>query len=93
MEKENVAKKLSSLTAAKATVSGPIIHFDPGDFAKILARIDKPIVIISYNGWISKKYRYMTAYKGFTFCTRSRDSLLLPDNVEVIEALKLYSSG
>ena len=90
---KNAGKKLPVLTAAKASVSGPVIQLDPGDFARVLARIDEPIVVKSHTGRISRKYKYMTSYKGFTFCTGSRESLLLPDNVEVIEARKLCSPG
>jgi|GEM_PF-3298717 len=88
---EIYSEKPAFLRAAKVSVSGAVIQIEPDDFAGILARINNPIVVKSFSGRISKTYRYLTSYKGFTFCTRSRESLLLPNDVEVIETRKLYS--
>ena len=82
-------EKSIALMTEKMTVSGPVIHLEPTQFARILARIDEPVVVVSENRWPGKGQRYLTTYKGFVFCTGTKESLLLPDNVEVIRAGKI----
>ena len=73
--------------------SGAIVQVVPGEFGRILSRIEKALVIVSYGGWPTKSYKYLTAYKGFIFYTKSKTSLLLPGNIQKIAADKVWIPG
>lgn len=74
----------AAITASAIKTYGAIIQVEPGEFAKILSRMDKPVVIVGRGGWPSRIHKYMTAYGGFVFCTKSRESLVLPADIETI---------
>jgi hypothetical protein len=67
---------------------GPIICVEPQDFLAILEKAEKPLVVQSPSGLLTK-YKYLTSYKGLTFFTKSKDSLLIPGSVEMITAKKI----
>ncbi|MCL0082182.1 hypothetical protein M1O14_00405 [Dehalococcoidia bacterium] len=70
--------------------SGAIIRVEPGEFQKILSRVDEPLVVRAEGGWRTKNYQYLTAYKGLIFHTKSQSELLLPSRVEMISADKIW---
>jgi len=70
--------------------SGAIIRLEPDDFVKVLARASKPLVVITKGGFIKPNYQYLTAYKGLIFFTKSPTELMLPGDVEVITAQKIW---
>ena len=77
--------------AAKAkAVLGPKITVEPIDFLRILAQLQKPVVIVNNPGSIglSKTWQYMTSYKGFLFHTVSKRQLELGD-CEIYETKKM----
>lgn len=67
---------------------GPIICVEPQDFLAILEKAEKPLVVQSPSGFMTK-YKYLTSYKGLTFFTKSKDPLLIPGSVEMITAKKI----
>lgn len=67
---------------------GPIVCVEPQEFLAILERIEKPLVVHSPSGFLTK-YKYLTSYKGLTFFTKSKDALLIPGSVETITAKKI----
>lgn len=67
---------------------GPIICVEPQDFLAILEKAEKPLVVQSPSGLMTK-YKYLTSYKGLTFFTKSKDPLLIPGSVEMIRAKKI----
>ena len=67
---------------------GPIVCVEPQDFLVILEKAEKPLVIQSPSGLMTK-YKYLTSYKGLTFFTKSKDPLLIPGSVDVITAKKI----
>ena len=67
---------------------GPIICVEPQDFLAILEKAEKPLVVQSPSGLLTK-YKYLTSYKGFTFFTKSKEALLIPASVETITAKKI----
>jgi hypothetical protein len=69
--------------------SGAIVRVEPDDFLDILARCSDPIVVQSPPGFFTK-HKYLTSYKGLFFCAKSRDPLMIPLNVEIINAKKIY---
>jgi hypothetical protein len=77
--------------ATRAT--GVIVRVSPEDFANILRRSDKPLVVAATGGFISTNYQYLTSYKGLAFFTKSNEPLILPPTVELIEAEKIWIPG
>jgi hypothetical protein len=69
--------------------SGAIVEVEPDDFQKIIAKTQAPLVIRAVEGRRTKKYKYLTEYKGLVFHTESRSELLLPSRVEIISAKQI----
>ena len=67
---------------------GAIVCVEPQEFLGILERIEKPLVVHSPSGLLTK-CKYLTNYKGLTFFTKSKDALLIPASVEMITAKKI----
>ncbi len=67
---------------------GPIICVEPQDFLGILKKTEKPLVVHSPSGFLTR-YKYLTSYKGLTFFTKSKEALLIPASVETITAKKI----
>jgi hypothetical protein len=70
--------------------SGAIVKVDPNDFRKIMAKIDAPLVVRAEGGFLSRKYQYLTAYKGLIFYTKSPSELPFGSGVEMILAEKIW---
>ena len=68
---------------------GPMVEVEPGDFLKILSRIEKPIVIKGRCSIMSHKIRYLTSWQGLYFTARC-DELQLPANAVLIHARKIW---
>ncbi len=83
-----VAAAAAIANAIKA--SGVVVNISAADFMKILSKVENPLVIYSEGGFFSTKYRYLVSYKGFAFFTKSLTPLLLPSQVEVIVAEKIW---
>jgi len=80
--------------AAAAAVSnaikamGPVILLEPEDFLSILRKMDRPIVVHSPSGFMTK-YKYLTTYRGLYFACKSKEPVTLPVSVEAIFARKI----
>lgn len=70
--------------------SGAIVKVDPNDFRKIMEKIDEPLVVRAEGGFLSRKYQYLTAYKGLIFYTKSPSELPFRSDVEMILAEKIW---
>ncbi len=66
--------------------SGVLVRVTPEDFAAILRRTVKPLVVTSTGGLFSTSYKYLTSYKGLAFHTKSPTPLILPGDAEVVRA-------
>ncbi|MBH8553643.1 hypothetical protein I8751_14935 [Nostocaceae cyanobacterium CENA357] len=83
--------------AAQPTAIGGRIFTERGtgvcvkleDFLAILSKCEQPLVIFTSEGFFTKIYKYVTAYKGFVFFTESLDKLEFGSNVEIIYAQSL----
>jgi hypothetical protein len=73
--------------------SGAIVSLEPDEFNKILAKSEKPLVVIARGGLVKPNYQYLTAYKGLIFFTTSKTELLLPGSAEVILSRKIWIPG
>jgi hypothetical protein len=66
--------------------SGVLVNVSPEDFAAILRRADKPLVVAAQGGFFSTSYKYLTSYKGLAFYTKSPAPLVLPVDAEIVRA-------
>ena len=66
--------------------SGVLVNVSPQDFAAILRRTEKPLVVTAQGGFFSTSYKYLTSYKGLAFYTKSPAPLILPADVELVKA-------
>lgn len=66
--------------------SGVLVSVTPEDFAAILRRTERPLVVASQGGFFTTSYKYLTSYKGLAFYTKARVALVLPSDAEVVRA-------
>ncbi|HEV7903984.1 MAG TPA: hypothetical protein VGO96_09095 [Pyrinomonadaceae bacterium] len=69
--------------------SGVLVTVTPEDFAAILRRTERPLVVAAQGGLFSTHYKYLTSYKGLAFYTKSPAPLMLPMGAEVVNAKSL----
>ena len=82
------AAEMETANAIKA--SGAVIRMEPNDFDAILRKSESPLVVRAEGGVFSRKYHYLTSYKGLVFYTRTQTPLLLPPKAELIAARKIW---
>lgn len=85
------AARAAVANAIKA--SGAIVRVESDDFQKIMAKVDAPLVVRAEGGFLSKGYKYLTAYKGLIFYTRSPSEISFKSSVEIILAKKIWIPG
>ena len=73
--------------------SGAIVRLAPEEFTKVLARSDKPLVVVAEGGIFSTNYQYLVSYKGLAFFTRAETQLTLPQDAEVVIASRIWIPG
>ena len=73
--------------------SGVVVRIQPEDFVKIVGKVDKPLVVSSEGGIFSRKYQYLTSYKGFAFFTKSSQPIQFSSGVEIVMARKIWIPG
>jgi hypothetical protein len=56
------------------------------DFMAIVSKSEDALVIVTTEGFFTKIYKYVTAYKGFVFFTESLNRLEFASNIEIIHA-------
>jgi hypothetical protein len=66
--------------------SGVLVSVEPEEFAAILRRTERPLVVAAQGGFFSPHYKYLTSYKGLAFYTKSRTPLVLPAGAEIVNA-------
>ena len=69
---------------------GPICQIDPVNFLELLERDESPVVVSAIGGIFSREYRYLTAYKGLYFFTKSPEPLPFPPETEIVTARRLW---
>ncbi|UCD18275.1 MAG: hypothetical protein JSV44_05020 [Candidatus Zixiibacteriota bacterium] len=87
------AAAAAAAVANAIRASGAIIKMDPAEFQKIAYRCEKPLVVTARGGWMNRKYRYLTGYKGLIFYTESKTPLQFQTGVEFINAEKIWIPG
>jgi hypothetical protein len=84
------AEAVAAAIANAIKASGVVVRVRPEDFANILRRVDKPLVIYSRGGFFDTKHHYLISYKGFAFYTKTSEQIDLPRSIEVIIAEKIW---
>jgi hypothetical protein len=70
--------------------SGVLVRVDPGEFMKIVRRVENPLVVVARGGFFSRGFQYLTSYKGLVFFAKSPDPLTLPPGIEIVEAGSIW---
>ena len=73
--------------------SGVVVRVAPEEFTKIVSRMKAPLVVIAEGGLFTTSYRYLASYKGLAFYTKSRTTLSLPTDVEIVTADRIWIPG
>jgi hypothetical protein len=84
----NGAGAAGAAAAEAQKAIGAIVFVEPEDFLGIVRKEERPLVVHSPSGLLTK-YKYLTSYKGLTFFTKSKEPLLIPGSVETITAKKI----
>ena len=90
---EAASAAAAAAIAQAIKASGVIVRVSPDDFENILRKSERPLVICSTGGFISKNFQYMTSYKGFAFFTKCPAPLMFSPKVEIIVAAKIWIPG
>ena len=70
--------------------SGAIVRVAASDFAAILEKAEKPLVVYAEGGFLSTRYQYLTGYKGLVFYTKARTPFEFSSEVELVVAQKIW---
>jgi len=81
----------AAILANAIKASGSIVRVEPEVFARLLGRVDKPLVVYMQGGFFSKNHQYLTSYKGLTFYTKSGEQIDVPKSAEIIVAEKMWT--
>ena len=73
--------------------SGAIIRTEPSEFQKILSKSESPLIVTALGGVFSKKFQYLTNYKGLHFFCKSSTPIRLPSDAEIVQSKKIYIPG
>jgi hypothetical protein len=73
--------------------SGAIVRVEPDDFRSLLRRHEAPLVVHALGGFLVRKHRYLSSYKGLAFYTQSAEPVELPVRCELVEARSFWMPG
>lgn len=73
--------------------SGVIITLTPEDWLNIVNKQTEPLVVRSEIGFFTKRFAYLTSYKGLAFYTTSLNALILQPGTELIQAKTIWIPG
>jgi hypothetical protein len=80
----------AAAVAQAIKASGVLVRVEPGEFMKIVGRVENPLVVMAKGGLFNRGYQYITSYKGLAFLTKSPDPLTLPPRAEIVEAGSIW---
>jgi hypothetical protein len=81
---------IAAAIANAIKASGVVVRVEPEDFARIVNRTEKPMVIYSKGGLFTTKHQYLVSYKGFAFYTKTSSEIVLSSSVEVVNARSIW---
>jgi ketopantoate hydroxymethyltransferase len=71
--------------------SGVLVRLEAGEMQKVLARMDRPaVVVVSHTGVFTKKNQYLTSWRGLAFYCKTTQELPLPSCAEVVAAKTIW---
>jgi hypothetical protein len=85
-EMATAAAAAAAAIANAIKASGVLVRVEPREFVKILARANSPLVVMAEGGLFSTNFQYLMSYKGLAFFTKSKETLALPADAEVVRA-------
>jgi hypothetical protein len=88
-----VAAAAAAAIAQAIKASGTIVRMRPGEFRKLVARQEQPLVVYTTGGMIRKNHQYLTGYRGLAFYTKSSTPVELPGSVEIVLAETIWIPG
>jgi hypothetical protein len=88
MTAAHAAAAAAAMNAIKA--SGAIVQVAPEDFQRLVMRLDDPLVVVNESSFFGTRYKYLTAYKGLVFYTKSREPLSVGGRAELIRAKRIW---
>jgi hypothetical protein len=90
MMAETAAAHAAALAQA-IKASGTLVQLEPRDFARVLQKVEAPLVVRAKGGIFKSKWYYLTSYKGLAFFCLSPEPLPLSGRTEVIEAKRIWT--
>ncbi|MFC2008490.1 hypothetical protein ACFLUT_00340 [Chloroflexota bacterium] len=84
------AGAIAAAMAQATKASGAIVDMEPDGFMTILAKCERPLVVVSRGGFLDRSFRYLVGHKGFVFHTKSKTELMLPGRIEVVAAKSVW---
>jgi hypothetical protein len=84
---------IAAMIANAIKASGTVVRIEPEEFAKILKKIEAPLVVYAEGGMISTNYQYLVSYKGLAFYCKADEPIGLPRKAEVVVAEKIWIPG
>ncbi len=83
-----------AMAAAKrdaVMASGAIIKVDSAIFLEIIAKVEIPLIVHSMEkAFFHEMHKYLTSYKGLLFYTESKNPILLPNEIELLKAERVW---
>ncbi len=76
----------AAVAANAIKASGAIVTVRPDEFVNVLNRVADPLVVVSHGGFFSKHYKYLLAYKGMVFFTKSPTEISVTKRIEWVHA-------
>ena len=87
------AGAVAAAIANAIKASGVIVQVTPEDFRNLAGRAEDALVVHSESHWFGTRHRYLLAFKGFAFYTKSKEPISLPGSVGVIRAKEIWVPG
>lgn len=84
-----IAAHAALVQAVKA--SGVLVRLETDDFLKIIGKARGALVVASVSKVLRKQeYHYLTSYKGLAFYTKSSQEIILPGDIELVQAKQIW---
>lgn len=77
-----------ALNAIRA--AGAVVRLAPLDFLSLCQTEGVDLAVVYAPAGFLRKHKYLTSYKGLHFYAKSKETLDLPDSVEVITAKRIW---
>jgi len=89
MTNGTAAAAAAQAQAEARSIFGALVKVSPENFLNVLSRSEAPLVAVAGPRFLDSGLKYVTAYKGLVFFTKSPAPLPLPPGAEVVAADKI----